>query len=91
MTETWQVDVAYEDDDPGIYGPYTERQAERVAARLSAEVALSTDKYGHNHHPRGVRSANAMPMARYDAFLTAEEKRGARVGVRVANKRKETD
>lgn len=83
----WAVEVTYEDDDPGTYGPYTQAQAERVAKRLTEEIALSYSSHGHNHHPHDVRFASAAPLGRYDQFMTAEEKRAARKAVRESDSR----
>ncbi len=78
MSTVWAVEVRYEDANSEVYGPYTEAQAERTAANLDEEAALATDKYGHNVHLHGVLGAIAYPLARYDQYLTGDERRQAR-------------
>ncbi len=81
--KVWCVEVSYEDDDPGTYGPYTEAQANRVADRLKEEARLSSSSSGLNFHPHNVRSALASPLYRYDQFLDGEARRAARREVRI--------
>lgn len=76
--QLWAVSVDIEDQDPETYGPYTKTQADRVVARLDAEVALATSPTGVSYHPRGVIGAAAVPLIRYDMFLTGDERRRAR-------------
>lgn len=78
----WLVEVRIEDNDPQVFGPYTEAQARRAAARIEEEVALATDTHGMNFHPRGALGASAYPISPYDTFLTGEERRQARGEVR---------
>lgn len=84
-TTVWVVSVHYEDDDPAVYGPYTERQALTVAGRIDNEATMATDRSGKSYHPRGVVQAIAWELSRYDAFLTIEERRTARADVRAVN------
>lgn len=80
--EVWLVDVSYEDDDSVVFGPYTQRQAERFAARLVKEADSLTDEYGKNHHPHDVRHATAYPVHTYEHWLSTEEKKAARAAMR---------
>lgn len=80
--EVWGVEVRYDDENPGVYGPYTQAQAERTAARIRAEVELATDSYGGSFHPRGVLGAQASKLTRYDQFLDGQERLTARRDVR---------
>ncbi len=86
MKQVYIVEVHYEDQDPVAHGPYTEAQAQRVAARLDDEVRLSSDKHGGNHHPQGVRGASALPLGRYDQFMSADERKQARRAARQAER-----
>lgn len=86
MGAVWAVEVRIDDNDPQVFGPYTEAQAERAAARLKEEVELAADRYGVVHHPFGVLGAMAYPLGRYDSFLTAAQRRETRAAVRDANK-----
>lgn len=70
MTQSvWVVEAYYEDENPGTYGPYTKRQAERIAEALRKEAEQGTDRHGTTHHPYGLRNALAVPLRRYDAFV----------------------
>ena len=84
MRETWCVQVSYMDDDPDKFGPYTERQAHRIAARLNLEVKATGRK-----HPGDVTHAVAIPFVRYDDFLTAAELRACRQEINEAYARGE--
>ncbi len=88
MAKVWVVLVRYTDEDPGEYGPYTELQAERVAARLQEEAEMGNDN-GQCLHPHNVEGANAVPMMRYDQFLTGPERRALRKAVSAARKARE--
>lgn len=90
MAAVWVVETRIEDENPGVYGPYTEAQAKRVAAHLEEEAALATDKYGQSVHPYGVLGAGAYPLSRYDQFLTGEERRQARRDAREREKELES-
>ena len=83
----WLVEVSYEDEDPGTYGPYTERQAKGVERALRKEAELATDKHGITHHPHGLRGAIAYPAARYGDFVIPGGATflGMRNAVRAAN------
>ncbi len=87
--DVYVVEVAYDDEDPGTFGPYTQAQAERVAGRIMAEVAIAVDELGGNHHPHGVRFAASVPLRRYDDasnFLDSDARRAVRRAVRAADK-----
>ncbi len=83
------VEVSYEDEDPGVFGPYTQAQAERVAAKISEEVELSKDEWGGNFHMHSVRGANAYPLTRYEQFMTGPQRLAARGQVTLSNKETE--
>jgi hypothetical protein len=83
----WVVEVYREDEDPLTFGPYTERQAARVRDRVTAEVELSSDKYGGLYHPWSFRGAIAYPLTRHDDWMTSEQKSEARAEVWAGNKR----
>lgn len=84
MKEVWVVEVRYDNENPGVYGPYTEKQARRIEGILDDETSLATDAYGMNHHPHSILGAGAMPLERYAQFMTAQERRTVRLDVRAA-------
>lgn len=84
----WAVECRIHDDDPAQFGPYTQRQAERIARKIRDEVALSTDSFGGIHHPSGIENAIAFPMGRFEdniGWMTKAERVSARSAVREEN------
>lgn len=86
MKQPWCIEVSYQDENPGTFGPYTETQARRLAAKLNEEAELASDAHGGNHHPHGVYVAVACPLTRYEDILTGEQRRQARRDARAAER-----
>lgn len=82
VPQVWGVEVRYDDENPGVYGPYTQAQAERVAAKIREEVELASDAHGVNHHPHSVLGALASRLTRYDQFMNGQQRQAARRDVR---------
>lgn len=82
----WVVGVMTEDEDEVVYGPYTERQAKRVAAKIQDEADAGRDLYGGCHHPLSVTGAIPFPLGRYDRFLSTEEKKEMRAEKRIGDR-----
>jgi len=74
ITETWAVEVTYDEEDPGVYGPYTEDHAGKIARTIQREADLCHDENGDNYHPCGIRGAQPFRLSRYDQFLTGEQR-----------------
>lgn len=88
MRQAWCVIVWYKNRDEAsyTYGPYTQLQAERVAAQIEKEIEISETDAGEILHPYTAFQVIAVPMSQYRNLLPGNERIRLRARVRKQNK-----